>query len=78
MNRDYKIYYDKHSFTYLLRIHENQTSVNKKHEQFEYFNNILASNGLKKQNLKFWNKLINQIFELKIIIYDFIRRSLHS
>ena len=78
LNRDYKIYYDKHSFTYLLRIHENQTSVIKKHEQFEYFNSILVSNGLKKQNLKFWNKIINQIFELKIIINDFIRRSLRS
>ena len=78
LNRGYKIYYDKHSFTYLLRIHERQTSVIKKHEQFKYFNNILVSNGLKKQNLKFWNKLINQIFELKIIIYDLIRRSLHS
>ena len=78
LNRDYKIYYDNHSFTYLLRIHENQTSVIKKHEQFEYFNNILVSNGLKKQNLKFWNKLINQIFEFKIIINDFIRRSLRS
>jgi len=77
-NNGYKLYYDRKSITYLLRIHDNQVSKANSKEQLDNFNNILILNGFQKQDKSNKLKLKNKFLEIKIVINDFIRRSLYS
>tara|TARA_B100000902_G_C27313405_1_gene919792 strand:- start:516 stop:1280 length:765 start_codon:yes stop_codon:yes gene_type:complete len=78
LNNGFKLFYNKNSITYLLRIHKNQLSNLKNNEQLDFFNKTLIFYGFKKQNLNVLNRFKNKIKELTIILNDFIRRSLSS